>query len=351
MKRKTTAQLSFGDLQLQRRKVKSEFFNQINAVIDWNPLRRLIEPAYAKGFSPTGRPCYDSMVLFRIELMRVWYGLSDGEIEEQVNDRLSFTRFAGLDMDEDVPDSTTLCRFRNALVRSGVYDSLLSEVNRQLEARRVMVTSGVIVDASVTDSPRRPRGRKEYEMAEDRHEDGQADTANARLVEKPRPGVDMEARWVKKAGKIHFGYKRHTVVNQDGLVIAEETTPANESDMRHLKTPLEKARLSKGTPVMADKGYDSAENRGILSGMGLKSRIMHKAQKNRPLTMRETAVNKAISKVRYAVERTFGSMHRWFGAGIARYVGLAKTHAQHIMEAIAYNLYRTPGIIVSNCIK
>ena len=34
MKRKTTAQLSFGDLQLQRRKVKSEICNQINAVID-----------------------------------------------------------------------------------------------------------------------------------------------------------------------------------------------------------------------------------------------------------------------------------------------------------------------------
>ena len=263
--------------------------------------------------------------------MRVWYGLSDGEIEEQVNDHLSFSRFDGLDMDEDAPDSTTLCRFRNALVRSGVCDSLLSEVKRQLEARRVMVTSGVIVDASVTDSPRRPKGQKEYWMAEDRREDGQTDTANARLVEKPRPGVDMEVRWVKKAGKIHLGYKRHTMVNQDGLVIAEETTPANESDMRHLKTPLEKARLSKDTPVMADKGYNPAENRGILSGMGLKSRIMHKGQKNRPLTMRKTAVNKAISKVRYAVERIFGSMHRWFGAGIARYVGLAKTHAQHIM--------------------
>ena len=91
---------------------------------------------------------------------------------------------------------------------------------------------------------------------------------------------------------------------------------------------------------MADKGYDSLENRDTLSRMKLKSRIMHKAQKNRRLTERETAVNKAISKVRYAVERTYGSMRRWFGAGVARYVGLAKTHAQHIMEAIAYNLYR-----------
>ena len=351
MKRERTPQFSFGDLQLQRRKVKSDFFNQINAVIDWHPLRALIESAYAKGFSPTGRPCYDSMVLFRMELMRVWYGLSDGEIEEQVNDRLSFSRFAGLGMDDDVPDSTTLCRFRNALVKSGVYDSLLSEVNRQLEARHVMVTTGVIVDASVTDSPRPPRGQKEYEVVEDRREDESDDIANAKLVEKPRPGVDTEARWVKKAGKCHFGYKRHTVVNQDGLVIAEETTAANESDIKHLSAPLEKADLKRGTPVMADKGYDSSENRKVLSRMKLRSHIMHKAQKNRKLTKRETAVNKAISKMRYAVERTYGSMHRWFGAGVARYVGLAKTHAQHIMEAIAYNLYRTPGIIVSNSIN
>lgn len=351
MKREKSTQLSFGDLQLQRRKVKSDFFNQINAVIDWRPLRALIEPCVGKGFSPTGRPCYDCMVLFRMELMRTWYGLSDGEIEDQVNDRLSFSRFAGLGMDEAVPDSTTLCRFRNALVKSGVYDNLLSEVNRQLASRRVMVITGVIVDASVTDSPRRPRGQKEYEVVEDRHEDEGGDMANARLVEKPRPGVDTEARWIKKAGKCHFGYKRHTVVNQDGLVLAEETTAANESDIKHLVTPLEKAGLEKGTPVMADKGYDSSGNREALSRMRLKSRIMHKARKNRGLTERERAVNKAISKTRYAVERTFGSMRGWFGAGVARYVGLAKTHAQHIMEAIAYNLYRTPGIIVSNCIK
>ena len=61
MKQEKTSQLSFGDLQMQRRKVKSEFFkkseffNQINAVIDWHPLRALIEPAYAKGFSPAVR--------------------------------------------------------------------------------------------------------------------------------------------------------------------------------------------------------------------------------------------------------------------------------------------------------
>ncbi len=72
----------------------------------------MIEPAYGKGTFPTGRLYYDCMVLFRMELMRVWYGLSDVEIEEQVNGRLSFSRFVGPGMDDEVPDSITLCRFR-----------------------------------------------------------------------------------------------------------------------------------------------------------------------------------------------------------------------------------------------
>ena len=60
--------------------------------------------------------------------------------------------------------------------------------------------------------------------------------------------------------------------------------------------------------------------------MKLKSRIMHKGTRGHEITERQQRINVAISKTRYKVERTFGSMHRWFGAGIARYVGLSKTH-------------------------
>ena len=99
---------SFADLFLGQRKVRQTFFSQINTVIDWAPIRAIIEVAYTKGYKSTGRPSYDSLVLFKIELLRTWYGLSDGEVEEQVNDRLSFSRFAGLGMEDIVPDSTTV---------------------------------------------------------------------------------------------------------------------------------------------------------------------------------------------------------------------------------------------------
>ncbi|RME14973.1 MAG: hypothetical protein D6799_06570, partial [Bacteroidetes bacterium] len=56
--------------------------------------------------------------------------------------------------------------------------------------------------------------------------------------------------------------------------------------------------------------------------------------------------NKVISKVRYVVERTFGSIKLWFGGMKTRYKGLSKVHFQHLMEAIGYNLYRLPYLEV-----
>ncbi|CCM10377.1 protein of unknown function [Cardinium endosymbiont cEper1 of Encarsia pergandiella] len=46
-----------------------------------------------------------------------------------------------------------------------------------------------------------------------------------------------------------------------------------------------------------------------------------------------------VSKTRYKVARVFGSIKRWFRSAGARYIGLDKSHTQHVMEAIAYNLY------------
>ena len=83
-----------------------------------------------------------------------------------------------------------------------------------------MVKSGVIIGASVTDSPHRPRGRKEYETVVDRRE---AEGGAAMLREVPKPNVNGEARWIRKAGQLRFGYKRHTVTDPNGIILAEAT--------------------------------------------------------------------------------------------------------------------------------
>jgi len=113
---------------------------------------------------------------------------------------------------------------------------------------------------------------------------------------------------------------------------------------------LDTADLPKHIPIKADKGYQSQKNKEIVEKKKLKNHILKKASKGKPLTEWEKKFNKLIGKVRFKVERTFGSIKRWFGSQTARYRGIEKMHTQNLMN-IAYNLYRSPGRIVSISLK
>lgn len=78
--------MSFTDVYVLRRKVKSTFFTQINKLINWSETEVLIKKYYNKGFSVAGRRSYPGLLLFKMCLLQTWYGLSDYEVEEKVND-------------------------------------------------------------------------------------------------------------------------------------------------------------------------------------------------------------------------------------------------------------------------
>jgi len=177
-----------------------------------------------------------------------------------------------------------------------------------------------------------------------------------KLVKKQQPGVDAEARYLKKGEKLHFGYKKHVLTDENGMQLSVHTTTANEHYSKCLAPCLANQDEELAiTSCYTDKGYQVPDNveflQSTVKNRKVKNRIMHKAHKNRPLTKLQKQYNRLISKKRWVVERTFGGMRQWFRAGPARYVELAKTHIQHLLEAIAYNLYRALGIIMSNCQK
>ena len=58
-------------------------------------------------------------MLFKMTLLQTWYNLSDHGIEEQVNDTLSFMRFSGLQLEDQVNDHSVVSRFRKALTQAG----------------------------------------------------------------------------------------------------------------------------------------------------------------------------------------------------------------------------------------
>lgn len=336
------------------RKAQSTFLNRVDMMIDWRPIRTLINKKYTKRVSAVGAPAYDCILLFKMLLLETWYHLSDCELENRINDSITFSRFLGLRMEDVSPDHSTVSRFRTALTDLGLMDKLLEAINKQPERHHISVKEGLIIDASIVDTPRKPNGSVTIEVAGDR-EDNRSEEAKAeeekyrKCIVQQKRGTDPEARWVCKQKKYRYGYKKHLLTNMQGIVQKVITTPANRSDIKELIPLLSGEEIPEGTPVLADKGYASKANRSYLESRKLKDGIMHKAQRNKPLTDREKAENKAISPVRSTIERTFGSIRRWFKGGRCRYVGLAKAHTQNIIESIAFNLYRTPGIIMSSC--
>ena len=349
--------MTFADALLSKRyrKVQNDFLNQIDTLIDWRLIRTLINKKYTKRQNAIGAPAYDVILLFKMLLLETWYNLSDCALEERINDSITFSRFLGLKLGEVSPNHSTISRFRSSLTDLGLMDKLLAQFNKQLSRHHISVREGVLVDASLVDTPHKPNGNITIEVADDREDNRSPGGKRGRgglskQVVRQRKGTDEEARWVYKQKRYHYGYKKHCLTNVQGIVQKVITTAANRSDTKEFIPLLRGANMPQGIAVLADKGYACGENRSYLQIHHLQDGIMHKAQRNRALTEEEKQRNKAISPIRSTIERTFGSIRRWFHGGRCRYRGLTKTHTQKILKSITFNLYRTPGIIMSSCI-
>ena len=107
-----------------RRIADQNVLRKVDALLDWSWVFRLLKSGLNRsGLGPQG---YDEIDLFKCLLVGQWHGLSDAKLEESLRVRFDFMLFAGLDLHCIVPDETTHCRFRNALVKAGTYDGLLA---------------------------------------------------------------------------------------------------------------------------------------------------------------------------------------------------------------------------------
>ncbi len=91
--------------QVRRDHMKHSFLRQISACVDWRGIRTLLNKKYTKTQNATGNPAYDALMMFKILLLQTWYGLSDYEVEERINDSLLFSEFLLLDMCSRAPNS------------------------------------------------------------------------------------------------------------------------------------------------------------------------------------------------------------------------------------------------------
>ena len=267
-------QLGFfdADKRLEALSAKGDPLEVIDRLVPWESFRAEIEavvltPDELKK-SSAGRKPFDAILMFRMLVLQALNNLSDEQVEYQVRDRLSFSRFLRLAIEDSIPDATTLWLFREKLAKAGLIEKLFDRFDQHLAAKGYMARGGQIIDASIVPVPTQRNSREG-------NDELQAGRTPAGWKQKPAKlrQKDRDARWTKKHGRSFFGYKNH--VNADAkhkLIRQYGVTDAAVHDSQELDGLLDRGNTC--NDVFADSAYRSAEIEAKLTASGYKSRII-----------------------------------------------------------------------------
>jgi IS5 family transposase len=319
-------QPSFADALVSRRVKGSPALRRVRELVDWTAVERVLrglpEPE-------RGAPPYPRLVMFKALLLQQWYGLSDPELEEALDDRASFRDFCGFVLDDETPDHTTIWRFRESLQRDGLGEALFAEILRQIDARGLVLRQGTLIDASLI-----PAAVKPPKPPKDPQPPGPDGLAPSKLVNSER---DIDARWTKKGGKRYFGYKAHVGIDKGSAIIRRsKMTDASVNDT----VPADELISGDEEAVYADQAYDKHERRAGLAARGIKPRLMFRPNKHHALTERQKRFNDAVGRRRAPVEQVFARLKGIYRMARARYLGLARNQTHLSLLCLAMNLKR-----------
>ena len=289
---------------------RERFLAEMERVMPWSELYRLIEPVYPKAEGP-GRPAVGVDRMLRIYFLQQWFNLSDPAVEEALYDSSSMRTFAGIDLGrEPVPDETTVCKFRHLLEQHGLGQQLFAQVNRYLQAQGLKVASGTIVDATIITAP-----------------------SSTKNIEKAR---DPEMKHTQKNQQWFFGMKAHVGVDsKTKLIHSAAATAANVADSALLPVLLH----GRETRVWGDQAYRG--KREVIRAHAPRAHdcINRRYRQGRVINEVERRKNQIKSRVRSKVEHAIGVIKRIFGFTKVRYRGIAKNAHRLFVTCALANLF------------
>ena len=319
-------QTSFASAEFagKKRKTRREkFLSEMETVVPWARLETLVEPHYPRS-GKVGRPPIGLSRMLRMYFLQQWYTLADEALEDALYDSQAMREFVGIDLSrQNVPDATTLLKFRRLLEAHELGAAILAEVNAHLTERGLLMRQGTVVDATIIAAP--------------------SSTKNSKGERDP------EMHQAKKGNEWHFGMKMHTGVDADsGLVHSVVCTAANESDVAHAHELLH----GQEHVVGADSGYTGVHKREEIVQAQQDGQLRRDIQWNiamKPGTLRGMAEGplKALTqicerikaRVRAKVEHPYHVIKNLFGYRKVSYRGLAKNAARAKVHAALANLY------------
>src|SRR4030043_1023503 len=133
-----------------------KMMEKVNQIIDWSHVENLLMGHYQAGTSKEGADAYPPSRLLKGLLLQKWFRIpSDPELENQINDRVSFKKFLGLSLDKPSPDHSTFSRFRSRLSEEAMI-KLNNVVLQEFAKRGLSINEGIAVDARLVESASKP---------------------------------------------------------------------------------------------------------------------------------------------------------------------------------------------------
>ena len=311
-------QMNFTDVEYcnRRRSTKREtFLEKMEQIGPWKEWVAIIVPYYPKG--KRGRKPTDIEKLLRMLMLQIWFNLSDEGIEDTIYDSYAMKTFMGIDFStgEQVPDATTLCKFRKLLNDHGLQKRFFAQIQDVLAREGKLVSGGTIVDATIVDAPQSTKNKD-----------------NAR---------DPEMHSTRKGTKWYYGMRVHIGVDPYyGFAHSLISTPANGAEIKVARNLLRED----DTVVYGDAAYlkmdqyvtDGIEREYMIN----RQRGTFKRHYGDGLAWKyEKELEKRKSSVRFKVEYIFHIVKDIFHWRKARYKGMHKNDCHANLLFASANLY------------
>ena len=306
----------------QKRAKVSNTLDKIASMVNWQALLAIVKKVDKSRTSKGGRKPLSLELKLRMLFLQHLYNLSDQELEDQLIDRLSFQRFSGLGLEDEIPNFITLWRFKESLLKEKLMDRIFSSIVHQLELQGLVVKKGILVDATIVNSSTRP-------LSKDRRK---------KLENAPGKQIDTDARSTHKNGKDYFGYKGHIGLDMDSKIIRKRVfTDASSHDSKSFEDCLS----GDESFVCADKAYANQKYKRASRALGdVHYGILDKASRGKKLSKKQEKRNKQMSKIRAAVEHPFAYMKKTLKYSEARAKTKKRNSLVFDMNCILYNVLR-----------
>jgi transposase, IS5 family len=321
-------QPSFFDyaMEYQGGKKSTKFLSEMKLLIPFEAIERLLieKSIYKPNKGKQGRPSIPARILIGALFLQSWYGLSDPMTEELIHDRISFRKFLDIKDSDTIPDETTICKFRNALIKNNILEAIFLEVKKSMIEQNLILNEGTLVDATLIHSSE-PKRKK--------------DSTGKTISNEAN---DTDASYTSKRGRKHHGYKVHIATDTNSIIKEVITTTAKTHD----STQFDSLTKDETRAVFADSGYMSQERKRKLRKEGVFNGITERRVRGQSkLRSKQSKNNTRFSKVRALVELPFAFIKKLMKYTETKYLGLHKNSQHVFLIAAAYNLRRIPNLI------